>query len=163
MDFLVLPSGGTAVVGSFHAAVHNTGKGASVTVHVRRSTGLVHTSVLALVVVELHVVGLGGVRLGRGGGDHLLHLLVGLLELLGDLRDALGLEVLGGDLSGTLGFDLGEEHIGIGTGEHLTDDLALLQHLGEVAVVHLLGSGTTKTGELLEDLSERHDKRCDNK
>lgn len=154
--FILLLGGGSATNIVGNATIHNTSEGASVAINTGRATSLVHTSVLGLIIVELDAIGLGPRALGRALADLLGDGVgVGLL-LLGDLGDDPVDELLEGDLAGALALDLGEDHVDVGGGEDLVDELALLAHLAEVAVVHLglvagaeRGEGDEGSGEFL--------------
>ena len=133
---LSLAGGGAADVRR-DATVDDAGEVAGVAVDGGGAAGLVNAGVLVLVIVELGGLGLGAVG-GRGAREDLgLDLLGAALLLGGDLGDGAVTELAEADLARTLGLDLVEEQVDVGGGEVLVNDLALLAHLGEVAVVHL--------------------------
>ncbi len=153
---ILLGSSSTTNV-STDTAIDDAGKVGGIAVNVGGAAGLVDAGVLGLVVVELDGVGLGGVGGGRGrldGGDDRVG---GDLLAAGNVGDGKVAELGEGDLAGALGLDLVEEQIAVGGGPLGVDDLALLAHLGEVRVVHLVLGARAKAGEGFEGgLKVRH-------
>ena len=150
--FLLSRSGTTDV--STNTAIDDTREVGGIAIDAGRATGLVDTSVLGLVIVELDGISLGATGGRRGGLDGGDDGFGGNLLAVGDVRDGEVTELREGDLAGTLGLDLVEEEIAISRSPRLVDDLAFLAHLGEVRVIHF-GLGTsTEGGESFESTLE---------
>jgi len=135
---LLLGRDGAADI-SFVATVDETAEAAGVAVNVGRAAGLVDTSVLRLVVVELDGIGLGSGGLRTLGGDEGCNGLGSRLLLGGNLRDSALHKRVEIDLALSLSLDLGEDHVDIGGGEGLVEEPNFLAHLAEMGVVHVVG------------------------
>ena len=147
--------GTTDVIGD--TTIGDSGEIVGVAVHVGGTAGLVDTSVVALVIVELDSIGLSAGGLRATCNQLLTNRFLADLLLGGDGGDDTSLELGEGDLTLTLGLDLGEDHIDVSGGETLVNEADLLAHLGEMTVVHLLGGGATERCEGNEGLLEGHD------
>lgn len=147
-------SGATNVISN--ATISDRTQVRGISIHVGRTTSLVDSGVERLVVMELDVVGLGGVGLWARAHNLFLDRFFCHLLLLGNSGDDAFDELLERNLALTLRLDLVENQIDVSGGKGLVDESALLAHLSEVAVVHILGRGGAVGGEGYKDVLKRH-------